>query len=79
MNLRQAREEKRITQAKLAEITGIPAPTISSFENGHRRPWPGAMRAIARALDYDVRGLFPDEVARREREVQDRLGLEGED
>lgn len=73
MNLRSAREAKRLSQEKLAQMTGVKAQAISAFENGSRRPWPNAMRALSLALGTDVRTLFPEEVARREQDALDRL------
>ena len=36
--LAKAREFRGLEQRILAKLTGIPAPTISYFENGHRYP-----------------------------------------
>ena len=49
--VRVARELQEMTQAELAEASGIPQPTLSSIENG--RVTLGAERAekLARALD----------------------------
>jgi len=52
--LRHAREEMRkLTQAQLGELAGLPATSISHFENeeGTRKPSFDNLRSIAKALD----------------------------
>lgn len=49
--LKTAREAKKITQADLAEKTGLPASSISLFEKGPRKPSFDNLRTLASALD----------------------------
>lgn len=52
--LRYAREElRKLTQARLGEIAGLPATSISHFENeeGTRKPSFDNLRSLAKALD----------------------------
>jgi len=38
MTLKQAREEKGLSQAELADAVGLKQSTISQYENGSRKP-----------------------------------------
>lgn len=49
--LKQAREEQHLTQAELAEKTGLPPSSISHFENGPRKPSFDNLRRLAAALN----------------------------
>ena len=60
-NLRRIRNEKGLSQLKLAFMTGIGPTEISRLENGWRRPYPGWRRRLAKALDTSERELFPEE------------------
>jgi putative transcriptional regulator len=48
--LKQAREEAGLTQAALAERTGLPLRSIQNWEQGHRVPRVGVILALAKAL-----------------------------
>ena len=48
--LKGTREEKGLTQADLAEKTGLPPSSISHFENGPRKPSFDNLRRLAAAL-----------------------------
>ncbi|MBU4532180.1 MAG: helix-turn-helix transcriptional regulator [Firmicutes bacterium] len=50
LKVRQERQRRGISQAKLACLTGIGAPDLSSMELGIRKPFPGWKKRIARAL-----------------------------
>ena len=52
------RVEKSITQAKLAEMTGVTRKTINSVENGVFIPSTVLALKIARALGKPVEALF---------------------
>ena len=49
--LRIAREKNSLTQAELAEKTGLPASSISHFEKGPRKPSFDNLRRLAAALN----------------------------
>ena len=47
----------RVTQAELAEMTGLSEPTISSYINKRRMPGVKAILNIAYALNIDIEDL----------------------
>lgn len=49
--IKQHRKQANITQAKLAELTGIPPISIRKYEAGHRKPKFEQIVRIANALD----------------------------
>ena len=53
--LRWARERQVLTQADLADRSGVPVVTISRIENGHHegRPRQSTVRKLALALGVD--------------------------
>lgn len=51
VKLREVRERLLVTQADLAERTGIAEATISRLENGMQRPRISTVRKLATALD----------------------------
>jgi len=57
VKLRQVRERLFVTQAELAERTGISEATLSRIENGLQRPRISTVRKIADAL-----GVRPEEL-----------------
>ena len=57
IKLREVRERAFVTQADLAERTGIAEATISRLENGIQRPRISTVRKIADAL-----GVAPEEL-----------------
>ena len=56
-NLRLAREEKEMTQERLAEKAGLDPSYISGIERGIRNPSILSLARIARALDTTVADL----------------------
>lgn len=59
--VRVKREEKRMTQAKLAEKAGLTQATISRIESGEVQQLKSvAMQSLARALDVSVDFLVGD-------------------
>ncbi|MET9490942.1 helix-turn-helix transcriptional regulator [Nocardia sp. NPDC006630] len=52
------RRGRAMTQAKLAELTGISKSMVSKIEQGEKTPSIPALQKIARALDTDVRDLL---------------------
>jgi len=60
MNLRTARRLKDITQAQLAELSGVDQRTISDIERGaNRNPSWETVARIAKALGVSPEELFP--------------------
>ena len=74
--LRQVRRSRQLTQAQLAEVSGISQPNISAYENDRRAPTIDVLNRILVACGYqlvadggsrEVRcpfpkvGWFPDE------------------
>jgi transcriptional regulator with XRE-family HTH domain len=60
MNLRTARRLKDITQAQLAQQSGVDQTTISDIERGRNRnpSWETVVR-ISRALGVEPHEIFP--------------------
>jgi DNA-binding Xre family transcriptional regulator len=56
-NLRAARAAKAISLRELSRQTGIAAPNISNFENGHISPRLETLGRLAEALGVTVAGL----------------------
>ena len=54
MRLRETRRHQNLDQTQLAEMTGIPATSISHFEARSRRPSAGNMIKLAEALDISL-------------------------
>ena len=48
--IREAMEEKGVTQASLSRLTGLPAGTISRYANGRRNPNAEVLGKVASAL-----------------------------
>jgi len=57
-NLRQCRAEKNISQAQLAEMTGVSRNTISSIETGQFCPTAKLALILCIALDKKFEELF---------------------
>jgi transcriptional regulator with XRE-family HTH domain len=83
--IRRAREERGFNQTQLAASVGTGPAAISRIENGRQSPNMDTLEKIARALELEVRDLFPkaqeplsfeglvDEEAREEETKQERL------
>ena len=56
--VREAREAKAWTQAKLAEITGVSRKTVNTVENGIFNPSTVVALKLADALGETVEALF---------------------
>jgi transcriptional regulator with XRE-family HTH domain len=50
--LRVMRAARNMSQAKLAEMTGISSVYLSAYENGKSLPGPEAERALRKALQW---------------------------
>ncbi len=57
--IREIRAEKGWTVRRLAEESGVDKNTISEAERGKRNPNPITMHKLAKALEVEVRDLFP--------------------
>ena len=58
--LRFLRKEHNISQEKLAELSGLHRPYISSLEQGFRNPTIATLYSIANALNIDISYLVMD-------------------
>lgn len=60
MNLREARQDRKLTQERLAELSGVDQTTISNLEVGRIQSpaWETVCR-LARVLDIPPEELFP--------------------
>jgi transcriptional regulator with XRE-family HTH domain len=56
--LAQLRLSKQLTQARLAEMAGLPPAAISHFETGFRLPAPQSLQKLADALGVTVDALL---------------------
>ena len=59
--LRAVRERRGLRQQELAELAGLTAPQVSSFESGARMPTVRTLRRLAAALDASLDSLFGGE------------------
>lgn len=59
-NLRQAREELRLTQADLANMAGVDPTVISAWERGRRLPSPRYLMPLAVKLGRTYGWFFLD-------------------
>jgi transcriptional regulator with XRE-family HTH domain len=57
--IRQMREERGWSQAKLGVLSGTGPSGISQIETGRRNPSAATLERIAKALEVEVRDLFP--------------------
>lgn len=60
-NIRRLRSEQGLTQAQLAEASGITVPQLSLIENGHE-PKVHRAEAIAKSLGVSVDELLSEPV-----------------
>ena len=58
--VRLARQEKGLTQARLAEITGVTPTHVSDIERSAAQPTPEVLRRLAEALECPVSLLMSD-------------------
>jgi transcriptional regulator with XRE-family HTH domain len=76
--LRTARQLRGLSQAQLAEVSGVTETTISRLERGEHRPQGRTIIDLARALDVSPEFLRPDRVFTEyqdyEAQVRKRLG-----
>jgi transcriptional regulator with XRE-family HTH domain len=60
LRIRALRLQRRMSQARLAQRSGVPQYQISRIERGVREIRPSALAAIANALDVTVDELLKD-------------------
>ncbi len=61
--LREARDRKRLTQTRLAELTGLSQAVISQYETGDvGNPSLATLQRLARVLDLDLVAIIGAEV-----------------
>lgn len=60
MNLLQKREEKKMTQEKLAELTGLTRQAISAYETKKAVPSVNTAKKIAAALGFDWQRFYEE-------------------
>ena len=58
--LKEIRNERGLSQLRLAMLTGIAPSELSRIENGWIRPYPGWRKRLARALETTEAELFPE-------------------
>jgi DNA-binding XRE family transcriptional regulator len=61
-NLRLAREQAKLNQRQLAELSHTPQSVISDVELGKRKPWPSLAQRLSKALKVSIKDLFPEGV-----------------
>lgn len=56
-NVRRLREERGLTQRQLAELSGVPRPTLAHIETGEANPTLHVLLRVAAALGSPIEGL----------------------
>lgn len=56
--IKQLRQARGWSQAKLSRVTGIHSSTLSHIENGHTKVWPNHLARLARAFDISLDELL---------------------
>ena len=70
INLRENRRKLGLTQARLAEKTGLSTQYITMIELGRKFPSPESLEKLARALGLDTTELFSMQPSAREATVK---------
>jgi transcriptional regulator with XRE-family HTH domain len=65
LRLRQVRQDRGISQEKLAELAGLHRTYVSSIERGERNVSLVNIERLAQALGVSMGELMPDESTRR--------------
>ena len=65
-NVRRVREARELTQRQLAELSGVPRPTLANIETGRSNPTLNVLVKVAGALGTSIEQLIapPRSVAR---------------
>ena len=61
-NLKYLREQKRLSQNKLAELTGVNQTTIARWENNEVSPSLDNIYDLAKALNVDIASLTEENI-----------------
>ncbi len=69
--LRKIRESYDLTQAELAQKSGLTQAAISQFEDGKRFPSTRSLSKISKALQVPMETLLAEETSRGEDPVKD--------
>lgn len=56
--IRSARQEAKLTQKRVAELSGIAEPTIRKYESNRLNPKIGTLKKLANAIGCDVMELL---------------------
>jgi transcriptional regulator with XRE-family HTH domain len=60
--IRRARQSRGLTQAELAEISGVDQPNVSAIENGKRQPSAATLHQLLLACGYELLAAAGDKV-----------------
>lgn len=63
LNLKKIRLDRGLSQARLAARADLDPSTVSQIETGARKPTPGTLDSLARALDVSEESLIGKEAA----------------
>ena len=58
LRIKEILKEKSVTGKELADIIGVSKTSMSAIVSGQSFPKPETLKAIAEALDVDIRDLF---------------------
>mgnify|MGYP000868986394 CR=1 FL=1 len=61
IDLKEQRNQKKLTQSELAKKIGTTRPTITRYETGARRPSVNVAKKIADVLGFDWTLFFEDQ------------------
>lgn len=62
-NLKSIRKERKLSQLKLSELSGVSPGMIGDIETGKTNPTLGTIDKIIRALDVSAEDIFHDSLA----------------
>lgn len=71
--VRKAREAKRLTQARLAEMVSLSRTSITNIELGRQKLLVHTLWDIAEALGVDVRQILPTKLATKPVSIDDKI------
>jgi XRE family transcriptional regulator, regulator of sulfur utilization len=57
-NVRQLRESRRLTQAQLSQLSGVPRPTLANLETGGANPTLAVLTRVSAALSVSLEELL---------------------
>ena len=57
-NLKEIREERKLSQKEVAEKMGVPVSTYANWEQGRREPSIGDIFSLLKVLEIDANDLF---------------------